>query len=137
MVTDQQVRRLRRELCRGETLERACQKAGMSEKTGRKCRGAGPLPGQCREPRTWRTREDPFAEVWPELAELLEHEPDLQAKTLFEELQRRYPGRFSEGQLRTLQRRVKAWRGLEGPSKEVFFPQVHAPGCCVRRISRI
>lgn len=128
MVTDEQVRRLRRELCRGETLERACQKAGMSEKTGRKWRGAGPLPGQCREPRTWRTREDPFAEVWPELAELLEHEPDLQAKTLFEELQRRYPGRFSEGQLRTLQRRVKAWRGLEGPSKEVFFPQVHAPG---------
>ncbi len=89
MVTDEQKRRLCRELCRGETLVRACQKAGMSEKTGRKWRGAGPLPGECREPRTWRTREDPFAEVWPELAEL---------------------GRFSEGQLRTLQRRVREWR---------------------------
>jgi hypothetical protein len=54
--------------------------------------------------------------------------PGLEAKTLFEDLQRRYPGRFQDGQLRTLQRKVKAWRALEGPSKEVFFPQQHKPG---------
>jgi hypothetical protein len=29
--------------------------------------------------------------------------------------------------LRTLQRHVRRWRALEGPSKEVFFPQEHAP----------
>ena len=128
MVTDQQVRKLRRELSRNETLDRACQKSGMTEKTGRKWRGPGPLPSECREPRRWRTREDPFCEVWAEVAELLEREPQLQAKTLLDELQRRYPGRFEEGQLRTLQRRVKVWRALEGPAKEVFFPQVHEPG---------
>ena len=27
-----------------------------------------------------------------------------------------------------LQRRIKAWRALEGPPREVFFPQVHEPG---------
>ncbi len=128
MVTDQQVRRLRKELSFDETLDRACQKSGMTEKTGRKWRGPGPLPSECKEPRTWRTREDPFSEVWAEVADLLEREPQLQAKTLFDELQRRYPGRFAEGQLRTLQRRVKVWRALEGPAKEVFFPQLHEPG---------
>ena len=128
MVTDQQVRKLMKELASGETLERSCQKAGMSEKTGRKWRKVGHLPSACREPHLWRTRADPFAEVWCEVEELLAREPGLQAKTVFAELQRRYPGRFSEGQLRTLQRRVKVWRALEGPSQEVFFPQVHRPG---------
>jgi hypothetical protein len=32
------------------------------------------------------------------------------------------------GQLRTLQRRVKRWRALQGPKREVMFPQVHEPG---------
>jgi hypothetical protein len=47
---------------------------------------------------------------------------------LFEEVQRRYPDRFADGQLRTLQRRVKVWRAIEGPAKEVFFAQRHEPG---------
>jgi hypothetical protein len=54
--------------------------------------------------------------------------PGLEAKTLLEALQREHPDRFSDGQLRTLQRQVKRWRGLEGPGKEVFFAQVHHPG---------
>ena len=58
----------------------------------------------------------------------MEANPGLEAKTLFGDLQRRYPGRFSEGQLRTLQRRIKRWRALEGPAKEVFFPQYYVPG---------
>jgi hypothetical protein len=66
--------------------------------------------------------------VWGEVQELLAREPGLQGKTVFEELQRRYPGRFSQGQLRTLQRRVRVWRALLGPPEEVFFPQVHRPG---------
>jgi hypothetical protein len=43
-------------------------------------------------------------------------------------LQRRSPGQFADGQLRTLQRRIKVWRASEGPAKEVFFPQLHHPG---------
>jgi hypothetical protein len=78
--------------------------------------------------RTWRTREDPFDEVWDQLQDKLEINPGLEAKTLFEWLQRLYPGRYSDGQLRTLQRRIKHWRGLSGPAKEIFFDQIHKPG---------
>ena len=117
MVTDQQVRRLMLLIQKEKSLAAAAAKAGMDEKTARKYRRAGKLPSQTRQPHTWRTREDPFAEVWPELCELLETNPGLEAKTLFEELLRRYPGRFKDGQLRTLQRRIKRWprrRGWEG-----------------------
>ena len=78
--------------------------------------------------RDYRTRPDPFAEVWPQLEALLRVNPGLEAKTLFDDLQHRFPGRFADGQLRTLQRRLKQWRTLEGSAKEVFFAQVHYPG---------
>jgi hypothetical protein len=60
--------------------------------------------------------------------EQLVRNPHLQAKTLLGWLQREHPGRFADGQLRTLQRRVKRWRATAGPPKEVFFGQVHHPG---------
>jgi hypothetical protein len=111
-----------------KTFATAAAKAGMDEKTARKYRRLGKLPSEVKVEHSWRTREDPFVEVWEEVKEKLELNAGLEAKTLFEDLQRRYPGRFADGQLRTLQRRVKAWRALEGPAKEVFFPQVHKPG---------
>jgi hypothetical protein len=111
-----------------KSLAAAAAKAGMDEKTARKYRRLGKLPSEVRVEHTWRTREDPFAEVWEEVKGKLENNPGLEAKTLFEDLQRRYPGRFADGQVRTLQRRVKTWRALEGPGKEVFFAQVHTPG---------
>ena len=61
-------------------------------------------------PRYWRTRPDPFIDVWDEVQESLEQQPHLAAKTLFLQLQKKYPGRFSDGQLRTLQRRIRDWR---------------------------
>jgi len=61
-------------------------------------------------PRYWRTRPDPFIDVWHEVQQSLEQQPHLAAKTLFLKLQKKYPGRFSDGQLRTLQRRVRDWR---------------------------
>ena len=111
-----------------KTLSIAAVKSGMDEKTARKYRGLKRLPSKVQVEHTWRTRKDPFANVWAELEEKLGNNPGLQANTLFEDLQRRYPGEFADGQLRTLQRRVKAWRGLNGPGKEVFFPQKHKPG---------
>jgi hypothetical protein len=63
-----------------------------------------------------------------EVKEKLKQSPTLQAKTVFEWLTEQYPDSFSAGQLRTLQRHIKAWRALEGPAKEIFFPQVHYPG---------
>lgn len=115
-------------LGKGKSLIAAAAKADMDEKTARKYRELGKLPSDIKVEHTWRTREDPFSEVWEEVKEKLEINPGLEAKTLFEDLQRRYPGQFTDGQLRTLQRRVKIWRALEGPPKEVFFPQKHYPG---------
>ena len=59
MIKDRQVRQLRKLLAEGETLERAAWKTGMDRKTGRKYRD-GKLPSELAEPRTWRTRSDPF-----------------------------------------------------------------------------
>ena len=61
-------------------------------------------------PRYWRTRPDPFEDVWPEVLYWLGEDPDATAKSLFERLMVEYPGKFQSGQLRTLQRRVKEWR---------------------------
>lgn len=61
-------------------------------------------------PRYWRTRPDPFEDVWPEVLYWLGEEPDATAKSLFERLMIKYPDKFQRGQLRTLQRRVKEWR---------------------------
>jgi hypothetical protein len=54
--------------------------------------------------------------------------PELEANTLFESLLERYRGRYQEGQLRTLERRVKAWRAERGPDKDVVLAQLHALG---------
>lgn len=128
MVTDAQVRRLMKHLQQHQSLGLAAAKAGMDEKTARRYRQTGQLPSQLAVKHDWRTRPDAFVEVWPQMQEALRLNPGLQAKTLFEDLQRRFPGQFSDGQLRTLQRRIKIWRALEGPGREVFFPQEHLPG---------
>jgi len=128
MVTDNQVRRLKKLLQTEKSLEVASLKAGMDTKTARKYLRSGSLPSQVKKEHTWKTRKDPFAEVWPEIAALLKEDGRFEATTLFAWLQREYPGRFSDGQLRTLQRKVKKWRALEGPGREVFFQQKHRPG---------
>lgn len=117
-----------KELTEGEPPTEAAMKAGMDEKTARKYRDRGILPSASDHCHDWRTRTDPFEEVWVEVVALLKVNAGLQANTLFADLQRRYPGRFQDGQLRTLQRKVKVWRALEGPAKEVFFAQEHHPG---------
>ncbi len=129
MVTDEQVRRLMQEMEKGTGKARAADKAGMDEKTGRKYARENRLPSQMKADHDWRTRKDPFEEVWEsEIKERLGRCPKLEAKTIFENLQERYPGKYEGGQLRTLQRKVKRWRAQEGPAKEVYFPQEHHPG---------
>jgi len=128
MVTDQQVRRLFRLSKTESTEEVAAAKAGMDAKTARKYLRLGRLPSELDRERNWRTRPDAFAEVWEEVRSQLGVNPGLEAKTLFAELQRKYPGRFADGQLRTLQRHIKRWRATEGPHREVYFLQRHEPG---------
>lgn len=128
MITDRQAKKLWGLLGAGVPLYEAALRTGMTEKTARRYRNVDRLPSELKRPHEWRTRQDPFEEVWPLVEEQLRLNPGLQAKTLMSWLQREHPGRFQDGQLRTLQRRIKQWRALEGPAKEVFFDQVHHPG---------
>jgi len=64
------------------------------------------LPSEVTNVRNWRTREDPFSTVWEQVRQQIEENPGLEAKTLFEWLQREYPGRYQDGQIRTLERRI-------------------------------
>jgi transposase len=130
MVTDAQVRLLRRKRMEGKTQEAAAAAAGMSVRAARKWE-AGALPSEARAPRTWRTRKDPFEDVWEEdVVPLLERDTKavLEATTILDLLVAKRPDEIQVGQLRTLQRRVRDWRALHGPQREVFFEQVHPPG---------
>ena len=127
-TTDAQVRKLMDEMGRHGQVGTAGLRAGMSPNTARKYIRAGRLPSELKQPRDWRTRDDPFEADWAELRARLADAPELETKALFEDLLRRKPDGYAPGQLRTLQRRVKQWRAREGPPKLIFFPQEHRPG---------
>lgn len=126
--TDAQVRKMMSEYQKKGRIDLAALSSGMHRNTAARYLAASQLPSEMKAPRTWRTREDPFAKDWPEVVAKLEAAPELEAQTLFEDLCARHPGRYQPGQLRTLQRRIKAWRAQQGPEKEVFFAQEHRPG---------
>jgi len=128
MITDRQFRKLKIDLGTGMTLVTAAVRAGMTEKTARKYRNMTKPPSESKTEHDWRTRVDPFENVWEDVKKQLEQTPSLQAKTIFQWLQREHPGQFQQGQLRTLQRRIKRWRATDGPAREVYFDQVHHPG---------
>jgi transposase InsO family protein len=125
-VIKQQVEVYMSQRKQGKTQTTAAAKAGISESTGRRIECGSTGPG--RRERHWRTRTDPFAKVWDEVDAQLRRDPRLQALTLLEWLQEQHPGAYPDSLLRTMQRRVKAWRARFGPAKEVMFPQVHGPG---------
>jgi len=110
------------------TQAQASAKAKMSERTARKYLQTEKLPSEMQSIHTWRTRENAFSEEWDSIREMFRTNPGLEVKTVFEYMQRRDPGKYSDGQLRTLQRSVKRWRALEGPPREVFFAQEYTPG---------
>ena len=128
MVTDKQVRRLLKLRQKEDTLFHAASKSGMSDNTARKYIKTNTLPSEQSKEHTWRTRKDPFEKTWEEVKTFLEGNSGLEAKTIFQYLQRTYPGQHQDGEIRTLQRKIKRWRALEGPAKEVFFPQDYPPG---------
>jgi len=106
----------------------AAMKADMHRQTARKYVAAGKLPSEMVQPRDWRTRPDPFEKHWVEIEARLRGTPELEAKTLFDLLQEQHPERYADGQLRTLQRRVKRWRAAHGPDRDVVIAQQHRPG---------
>jgi hypothetical protein len=126
-ITDHQVHKFKQHRNQ-HTQVAAAAKAGISERSARRIEGSDALPSQ-RGPRHWRTRGDPLAAVWDdEVVPLLQADPQLNAVTLLEELQRRHPGEYGAGVLRTLQRRLRQWRAVHGAEREVYFAQEHPPG---------
>lgn len=126
-ITDHQVQQYKQDRNR-MTQVAAAARAGLSERSARRIEESASLPSQ-REPRSWRTRTDPLSKVWEaEVVPLLRADARLNAVTLLEELQRRHPGDYDEGVLRTLQRRIRQWRALHGAEREVYFAQEHPPG---------
>ena len=61
ITTDAQVKKLMEELQKGATQEVAGLRAGMGRKAAAKYARLGKLPSELKEPRTWRTRPDPFS----------------------------------------------------------------------------
>lgn len=128
MVKDAQVKGLFMSISEEKPLYQAARKADMCENTARKYKRLQRFPSELKADHTWRTRPDPFCEVWPQIEAILSENPDFEAKSALEWLQREYPGKFHDGQLRTLQRRFRYYRATRGQAKEVFFPQDHYPG---------
>ena len=126
--TNAQVRLTMKERSKGRSQEQAAVKANIkSRKTVAKYEHLGQLPSQLKQPRSYRTRQDPFEQDWSQLERMLQAAPELEATTLFEWLCDQHPGRYQENQLRTLQRRVADWRALH-QNRLAVLEQVHRPG---------
>lgn len=121
-----------RERTRGRTQALSSARAGISERSGRRLEKGqvGHLMEAPARRREYRTRKDPFEAVWKkEVVPLLEENPGLQAKSLLDHLAQQHPGEYPESFLRTLQRKIRRWRVLEGEHKRPrIFPQEHYPG---------
>jgi transposase InsO family protein len=126
--TDAQVRQMMKERREGKTQQQAALKANVrSARTVRKYERQGKLPSEMKRARNWRTRVDPFGEEWETIEGMLIAMPGLEVKSLFEWLCEQHPGRYCEGQVRTLQRRVSEWRALNA-MQVASLAQVHRPG---------
>src|SRR5260370_26923241 len=78
MITDQQVRKLRRLDGQGKAKEVAAARVGMDAKTARKYRRLGKLPSEVMiMDRNWRTHPDLFAQGWPQTEANLQLNPGL------------------------------------------------------------
>src|SRR3979490_1154107 len=105
----------------------AAAKSGFSRATGYRTMDDPRLPSQKRTPRG-RRRPDPLAAVWDdEIVPILKAAPGIRAIAVLEEIRRRHP-EITAHIRRTLERRMRAWRALAGPERDVIFRQEHAPG---------
>ena len=127
-ATDAQVRLLMIERSNGKTQQQAAVKVNLrSRKTVQKYEQLGQLPSELKESRGYRTRPDPFEKDWAEVEAKLAVAPELEAKAIFEWLCERDGAQYTEGQLRTLQRRISNWRALNS-NPTLTLDQIHHPG---------
>ena len=110
-----------------ETASVAAAKAGFSAATAYRINEDPRLPSQKKAPR-YRRRPDPLVEVWDsEVVPLLKSAAGLRSVAIFDEIRRRHP-EIGAGIRRTLERRIRTWRALNGVEQDVIFRQEHPPG---------
>lgn len=128
-ITDQQVRLYMKHRF-NHTQATAAAKAGFSERTARRLEADPEARARRKaESRTWRTRENPLADVWAsDIVPMLEAAPGLRPVTILNELARRYPERDWPSHRRSLERQIRTWKAQCGPDQEVIFRQEHPPG---------
>lgn len=125
-VTDHQMRLFMKHRST-DPIPVAAARAGFSAATGYRVAQNPRPPLEKRAPRE-RRRPDPLAEVFEaEVVPMLMASPGLRPVAVLEELLRRHP-EFGAGIRRTLERRIRQWRALHGPEREVIFRQTHEPG---------
>jgi hypothetical protein len=132
MISEQQFQRFITSMKKHNgVIRRAAEAAGIHRRTAARYLRSGLSPTERKStaaPRG-RTRPDPLAGgLWDRALSWLEASPELDAKALFEHLLTQDPAGATGSALRTFQRRVKQWRELHGPPKEIYFPQVREPG---------
>ena len=127
-VTDQQARVYMTDRLH-HSQRAAAARAGFSERTARRIE-ADPRPPSQRKSARGRTVSDPLEAVWePVLLPILERDPAVLAITLLRHLQMTDPEAFPDDRVRrTLERRVRDWRALHGPERDVIFRQTPEPG---------
>ena len=105
----------------------AAAKAGFSAATAYRIEQDPRLPSQKKAPHV-RRRRDPLVAVWDsEVVPLLQSTPGLRPIAIFDEIRRRHP-EIGTGIRRTWERRIRAWRALNGAERDVIFRQEHPPG---------
>lgn len=111
-------------------------KAGFSERSARNLESRGKRSkieisekGLLKEKQSMQSKKDPLENIWEEeLVPLLEEVPHLTSWTLLEHIQDKYPDKYPDNIIRTMQRRTSKWRALYGPEKDIMFRQIHEPG---------
>ena len=110
-----------------EPMPAAAAQAAMSLATAYRIESATRLPSPKALPRG-RRRADPLVDIFDaQVVPMLQAAPDLRPMAIFEELQRRHP-ELPDGVRRTLERRIRQWRALNGQDQEIIFRQVQEPG---------
>jgi len=105
----------------------AAAQAGLSRATAYRIDADPRLPSQ-KKRRRERRRPDPLAAVWDsEIVPMLQAAPGVRAIAIFDEIVRRHPN-TNRSVRRTLERRIRMWKALSGPERDVIFPQQQVPG---------
>ena len=130
MINDKQAKILMIEYQHTGSITMSSLKAVIDRDTGSKYIKNGKMPSESKPDHNWKTRKDAFEFVKGEIKEYirLDIDMDIEAQTILDFLQDKYPGQFKSNLLRTLQRRVKVFKLQKKKDRDIMFSQEHHPG---------